>query len=134
MKTLKQVRHVLVVDDDPAIRTVLAIGLEMSDFSVAAAVDAAEAEMMARRLAPHVIVLDWMMPGVDGVSLLRTLKADERTRDIPVIMLTAKASDADVLEGWQAGASYYMTKPFDIDQLIAFIESLSQPDDEGSRL
>lgn len=130
MKTLKQVRHVLVVDDDPDIRAVLAIGLEMSDFSVAAAADAVEAEMMARRLAPHVIILDWMMPGVDGVSLLRALKADERTRDIPVIMLTAKTSDADVLEGWQAGASYYMTKPFDIDHLIAFIESLGEPDEE----
>lgn len=131
MKTLKKVRHVLVVDDDPDIRTVLSIGLEMSDFSVAAAVDGFEAEMMARRLRPHVIILDWMMPGLDGVTLLRNLKSDELTRDIPVIMLTAKTADADVLEGWQAGAAYYMTKPFDIDHLIEFLESLETPQDDG---
>jgi DNA-binding response OmpR family regulator len=65
-----------------------------------------------------------MMPGRDGYQVLAALKASQATRDIPVVLLTAKATDAEVWQGWQAGADYYLTKPFNIDELIHYIEMI----------
>ena len=115
------VRRVLVADDDPDILDLLTLNLECHGYQVHPAVDGLEARDMALRLIPDLIVLDVMMPKMDGLEVLSALKAHPQTRDIPVVMLTAKASDSDVWQGWQAGADYYITKPFDLDELMRFI-------------
>lgn len=118
----------LVADDDPDIRTLLTLNLELSGYTVAVAANGGEAGRLARSLLPDLIVLDGMMPVSDGFAVLQALKADETTREIPVVMLTARTADADVWAGWQAGATYYMTKPFDPDHLLQFIEYLGDPE------
>lgn len=115
------VRRVLVADDDPDILDLLTLNLECHGYQVHPAVDGEEARNLALRLIPDLIVLDVMMPKMDGLEVLAALKAHPQTRDIPVVMLTAKASDSDVWQGWQAGADYYITKPFDLDELMRFI-------------
>lgn len=117
-------KRILIVDDEPDIRTFLSMTLEATDYLVTVAEDGLQASQMARHLRPDVIILDVMMPGMDGISVLRGLRADAETADIPVVLLTAKAGDADTWAGWEAGANYYMTKPFDIDHLLDFLESL----------
>ena len=118
----------LVADDDPDIRALLTLNLELSGYTVAVAANGGEAGELARSLLPDLIVLDGMMPVSDGFDVLQALKADEATTEIPVVMLTARAGDADVWAGWQAGATYYMTKPFDPDHLLQFIEYLDDPE------
>jgi DNA-binding response OmpR family regulator len=122
------IRTVLVADDDPDIREVVALNLELSGYDVTVADNGGQAGELARELLPDAIVLDVMMPVHDGVSVLRQLKEDEATAAIPVILLTAKASDSDAWDGWQAGAAYYMTKPFDPDHLLQFLEYLGDPE------
>jgi len=122
------IHTVLVADDDPDLRALLALNLELSGYSVTVAENGGEAGELARSLLPDLIVLDVMMPVSDGFHILEGLKADEATRDIPVVMLTALASDKDVWAGWQAGAAYYMTKPFDPEQLLQFIQYLDDPE------
>ena len=126
--TTSNIRRVLVADDDEDIRALIVMNLEMSGYRVAAASDGVEAAKLARTLLPDVIVLDVMMPGMDGLDVLHGLKTWPETRDIPVIMLSAKASDQDVWHGWQAGVDYYMTKPFDLDHLLQYIDYLNDPE------
>ena len=110
-----------MADDDPDILDLLKLNLEVHGYQVHAAADGEEARELALRLLPDLIVLDVMMPKMDGLQVLAELKAHPDTKDIPVVMLTAKASDTDVWQGWQAGADYYITKPFDLDELMRFI-------------
>jgi DNA-binding response OmpR family regulator len=117
-------RHVLVVDDDEDVRLFLATTLEMFEFSVSVACDGREAEALAHALLPSVVLLDVMMPDRDGFEVLRKLKGDESTRDIPVVLVTAKVTDDDLWTGWANGAAYYITKPFDPDHLLEFLEAL----------
>lgn len=124
---LPDIHKVLVVDDDNDIRDLLTIDLEMSGYEVLTARNGLEAEAMAKEEAPDLIVLDVMMPGRTGYEVLTSLRADDRTSAIPVVMLTAMTSDEDVWAGWSAGADYYMTKPFDYDQLERFIRYLEEP-------
>ena len=124
------IQKVLVVDDDRDIRELLVLDLEMSGYEVLVAENGFQAEEVARQELPDLIVLDVMMPGRTGFEVLTSLRADERTHDIPVVMLTAKTSDDDVWAGWSAGADYYMTKPFDYDQLDRFIKYLQEPGGE----
>ena len=119
--TQSTVRRVLVADDDPDILDLLTLNLECHGYQVHAAADGEQAREMAMRMLPDLVVLDVMMPKMDGLEVLAALKAHPETRDIPVVMLTAKASDSDVWQGWQAGADYYITKPFDLDELMRFI-------------
>lgn len=130
----QKVSRVLVADDDSDIRTFLALTLEDGGYEVSLAGDGAEAMRAARQTQPQLIVLDVMMPGVDGISALRSLKADPRTNQIPIVLLTAKTADHDVWAGWQAGADYYMTKPFDLDDLMRFIDHLGDPEGEHLRV
>lgn len=117
--------RILVADDDPDLRTLLALNLASEGYRVETARDGDEAWDLALRAAPEAIVLDVMMPGRDGMDLLCSLREHPRTRDIPVVLLTAKANDADVWGGYKAGAHYYMTKPFDIDELLRFLDTLT---------
>lgn len=114
-------RRVLVADDDDDIVELLRINLEAHGYEVAAVHDGQAALDAVRSDRPDLLVLDWMMPGKDGMQTLTELKADESLKDLPVVMITAKTTDNDVWEGWQAGADFYITKPFDLDELMRFI-------------
>jgi two-component system response regulator RpaA len=122
------IRTVLVADDDPDIRAMVALNLELSGYEVTVAENGGVAVDLAKAHLPDVVVLDVMMPVRDGYSVLRELKSDDRTADIPVVLLTAKAGDKDAWDGWLAGATYYMTKPFDPEHLLHFLEYLVDPE------
>ena len=119
-----QVRRVLVADDDPDMVTILRVNLEAEGYAVDAAVDGQAALDLARGTRPDMIVLDVMMPRIDGITVLTEMRSDPDTRDIPIVLLTAKSNDDDIWAGWQAGADYYLTKPFQLDELLHFIEYL----------
>jgi DNA-binding response OmpR family regulator len=119
--------RILVADDDDAIRNLLALNLRAEGFDVVTATNGEEAWRLARDACPDLVVLDVMMPERDGLDVLASLKAHPRTKDVPVVLLTAKASDAEVWEGWRAGADYYITKPFELDELLHFVELLLRP-------
>lgn len=119
------VRRVLVADDDPNLRALLVMNLQMEGLEVHAFDNGEDVVRRAGDIQPDLMVLDIMMPQRDGLSALQALKQDPRTRHIPVVLLTAKATDAEVWEGWEAGADFYITKPFDVDELLHFIQYLS---------
>lgn len=114
-------KRVLVADDDEDIVELLRINLEAHGYEVSAVGDGQAALDAVRADRPDLLVLDWMMPVKDGMQALAELKADESLKDLPVVMITAKTTDDDVWEGWQAGADFYITKPFDLDELMRFI-------------
>jgi DNA-binding response OmpR family regulator len=109
---------VLVIDDDPVILELLRVNFEIEGFDVVCARDGDEGFAMAQELQPDVVISDIMMPRRDGLQLLSDLKADPRTEDLPVILLSAKAQKSEVEHGLQLGADDYITKPFDPIQLI----------------
>jgi DNA-binding response OmpR family regulator len=109
---------VLVVDDnEDSVRIIEAI-LRSAGFEVSVAGDGKQGIEMAEATGPELIILDIMMPVMDGVEALQKLRASPRTSRIPVILLTAKTQDEDVIAGYQTGADYYMTKPFTAKQLL----------------
>lgn len=118
----------MVADDERDIAGLLALNLEMAGYEVHAAHDGQAALEAIQRELPDFVLLDVMMPRMDGFEVLRRLKADPETCDIPVIMLTAKAGDADVWRGWEAGASYYVTKPFDLEEVLRYLSFLEGND------
>jgi DNA-binding response OmpR family regulator len=109
---------VLVIDDDPVILELLRVNFEIEGFNVVCARDGDEGLAMAQDLHPDVVISDIMMPRRDGLQLLSDLKADPRTEDLPVILLSAKAQKSEVQHGLDMGADDYITKPFDPIQLI----------------
>jgi DNA-binding response OmpR family regulator len=113
--------RVLVVDDDPAIRRILSQTLELEDYEVTGAADGEEALEMISGEMPDVVILDVMMPRMHGFDVLRQIRHNPETADLPVILLTAKSSAEDTWEGWREGVDYYMTKPFDVEELIRFL-------------
>ena len=115
---------ILVVEDDPAIQELIAVNLEHAGHRVTRALDAGQAEAEIRKALPDVVLLDWMLPGMQGLELARKLRADRRTRDIPIIMLTARAQEGDKVAGLEAGADDYVTKPFSPRELIARIQAV----------
>lgn len=108
----------LLVDDDPHILKSLRIYLEMEKFQVRTARSGQEALQLIDEELPDLVVLDIMMPDMDGFKVLDQLRNDTRTKDLHIIMLTAKGQDADVLRGHQQGVSSYMTKPVNYDELV----------------
>lgn len=114
--------NILVVDDDPAVQRVLVQALELEGHRVTTADDGEQALSAIATELPDIVVLDVMMPKVHGFEVLRRIREDERTRTLPVILLTAKSATEDVWEGWSRGVDYYMTKPFDIEELLRFLE------------
>jgi two-component system phosphate regulon response regulator PhoB len=115
---------VLVVEDEPQIRELLAVNLEHAGHKVVRAGTAEEAEAVIRAELPDVLVLDWMLPGESGVALARRLRQNERTRDLPILMLTARAMEQDKVSGLEAGADDYLTKPFSPRELNARIKAV----------
>lgn len=114
--------RVLVVDDDPGVRGVVELALDRYELFFAE--DGVEALEMLEHQKVDAVVLDVMMPRLDGVGTLKRIRLEETTRDLPVVMLTAKAGEDDHLRGYQAGADAYVTKPFDPDDLVAAVEEV----------
>jgi DNA-binding response OmpR family regulator len=127
MRDQKDLRRVVVADDERDIAGLLTMNLEMEGYTVETVYDGEAALEAIHRTEPDFVLLDVMMPKMNGLDVLQALKADPATADIPVIMLTAKAGDDDVWAGWSAGASYYLTKPFDLDELLRYLAYLGDP-------
>jgi DNA-binding response OmpR family regulator len=116
---------VLVIDDDPVIVKLLRVNFELEGFNVISAADGREGVEMARAERPDVVVSDIMMPVMNGLELVSTLKSDPDTADLPVLLLSAKAQMADVQRGFELGADDYVTKPFDPIELIDKVTALA---------
>ena len=124
---------VLVVDDEPGIVAIVQTNLEAEGYSVVAAADGEEALRRVQEEHPDLVILDVMMPVMDGWQVLERLERDEKTAGLPVIMLTAKAQDEDILQGLEQGAVEYMTKPFYPEDLAASVTLLLSVFDRGLR-
>jgi len=112
---------VMVIDDDRDIRFVIRMNLEAEGYDVHECADGAAAVEAIGTTMPDIIVCDIMMPGIDGYGVLEHLKSTRETSHIPLIFLSAKGSDREIWEGWQSGADYYLTKPFDPDELLTYL-------------
>ncbi len=115
---------ILVVEDEPAIQELISVNLTFAGHKVLRAFDAEQAQTLIRAELPDLILLDWMLPGASGITLARSLRSDERTRQVPLIMLTAKGAEHDKVEGLEAGADDYITKPFSPRELVARIKAV----------
>jgi len=115
---------ILVVEDEPAIQELLAVNLRHAGFEVIRAGSAEEGEAAIRAAMPDVAILDWMLPGQSGVALAKKLRQDERTRELPIIMLTARVHEEDKIQGLEAGADDYVTKPFSPKELVARVRAV----------
>jgi two-component system phosphate regulon response regulator PhoB len=115
---------VLVVEDEPQIQELVAVNLEHAGHRVLRAASAEAADAAIRAELPDVVVLDWMLPGESGVAFARRLRGDPRTRDLPILMLTARAMEQDKVAGLEAGADDYLTKPFSPKELNARIKAV----------
>ena len=120
----KNKNHILVVDDEKAILEFIQFNLEQSGFQVTTVKTGETALKKARSIEPDLVVLDLMLPGIDGLDVCRILKSDKETEDIFVIMLTAKGSEEDIVKGLELGADDYLTKPFSPKVLVARIKAL----------
>jgi two-component system phosphate regulon response regulator PhoB len=116
--------RVLVVEDEPAIVELVVVNLEHAGHTALRAGSVTEAESHLRGALPDVILLDWMLPGESGFAFLKRLRADKRTRELPIILLTARAGEPDKLAGLEAGADDYLTKPFSTKELMARIKAV----------
>ncbi|SEK98272.1 phosphate regulon transcriptional regulator PhoB [Pacificibacter marinus] len=115
--------HVLVVEDEPAQREVLGYNFESEGFSVTRAENGDDALMFVEEDAPDLIVLDWMLPGVSGIEICRRLKSRTETRQIPIIMLSARSEDVDRVRGLETGADDYVVKPYSVIELMARVRT-----------
>jgi two-component system phosphate regulon response regulator PhoB len=116
--------NILVVEDEPAIQELLALNLEHAGHHVLRARDAEQAGELVRHALPDLILLDWMLPGQSGANFARALRQDERTKQVPIIMLTARGQEQDKVAGLDAGADDYVTKPFSPRELLARIKAV----------
>ncbi len=116
--------RVMAVDDDHVIRGLLEVNLEMEGYDVITAVDGQDALTKVRENPPDLILLDVMMPNVNGWQVAEALKGDEATRDIPIVFLSARAMEADVRKGTDLGVESYVTKPFDPIDLMELVARL----------
>jgi two-component system alkaline phosphatase synthesis response regulator PhoP len=114
-------RTIVVVDDDQDIRMILRANLEDEGYEVMEAAGGREALEVITSNDPDLVVLDIMMPEVDGYDVLQELRSKPEYAELPVVLLTARRQESDVWEGWSAGADYYITKPFKMKELIQFI-------------
>ncbi|NRB38673.1 MAG: phosphate regulon transcriptional regulator PhoB [Pseudomonadales bacterium] len=116
--------NILVVDDEKAIRDMIRMGLEMAGFACMEAANTSAAFAIVHDQRPDLILLDWMLPGGSGLELLRRMKKDDVCADIPIIMLTAKTSEDNKIQGLELGADDYIAKPFAPRELVARINAV----------
>lgn len=117
-------KRILVVEDEAPIREMLCFVLEQKGYETVEAEDYADGLAKVREPYPELIVLDWMMPGGSGIQFIKQLKQDEVTRQIPVVMLTARGEEEDKVRGLEAGADDYITKPFSPRELVARLKAV----------
>ena len=122
-------RKILTCDDEKHIVRLIQVNLERQGYEVITAFNGLECLEKVKEDRPDLIVLDVMMPEMTGFEVLEKLKKDPETESIPVIMLTARAQDSDVLRGWQSGVECYLTKPFNPMELIAFVKRIFSMED-----
>ncbi len=115
--------HVLLVEDEPAQREVLAYNLEAEGYAVSRAENGEEAMLQVNEMTPDLVILDWMMPLMSGIEVCRQLKTREDTRNIPVIMLSARSEEVDAVRGLETGADDYVTKPYSLRELMARVRT-----------
>jgi two-component system phosphate regulon response regulator PhoB len=132
---MKKTPRILIVEDEPAIAELIAVNLRHNGFAPVWAEDGAVAQREIDAGLPDAILLDWMLPGQTGLQLARKWRADERTRGIPILMLTARGDEPDKVAGLDAGADDYITKPFSTQELLARIRAVlrrraPEPSDE----
>ena len=128
---------VLLVEDEPAQREVLSYNLEADGFRVLTASNGEEALLIVAETPPDIIVLDWMMPNVSGIEVCRQLKTRSETRAIPIIMLSARSEEVDLVRGLETGADDYMVKPYSVVELLARVRAQlrrTRPATVGERL
>ncbi|MEO8011430.1 MAG: phosphate regulon transcriptional regulator PhoB [Dokdonella sp.] len=117
-------KRVLIVEDEPAIRDMVAFALRKAGMEAIHAADARSAQSAISDQVPDLILLDWMLPGMTGIDLARRLRREDLTRDIPIIMLTARGEETDRVNGLDAGVDDYVVKPFSARELIARIRAV----------
>ncbi|WP_040852993.1 phosphate regulon transcriptional regulator PhoB [Thiorhodospira sibirica] len=117
-------KSILFVEDEAPIREMVSFALSRAGFEVTEACDASQAQNQLANQLPDLILLDWMLPGISGIDLARRLKRDEYTREIPIIMLTARGEEDDKVSGLDAGIDDYITKPFSPRELVARIKAV----------
>ena len=128
---------ILIVEDEAALVTMLRYNLEKENFRVCEATDGEEALTVVAEQNPDLVVLDWMLPMMSGIEVCRQLRRKPRTRDLPIIMLTARGEEGDRVRGLNTGADDYMTKPFSVPELVARIRALlrrAQPTPQKGQL
>ena len=126
-------KRILIVDDEPAIRDMVAYALRKGEYEPVVAGDAREAQAQIADRVPDLILLDWMLPGTSGLELARRWRRDRLTREVPIIMLTARGEENDRVGGLEAGVDDYVVKPFSARELLARIRAVlrrSREDDE----
>jgi two-component system phosphate regulon response regulator PhoB len=116
--------RVLVVEDESAIAELISINLRHAGYDVTIAATADQAQVEVDGVLPDLVVLDWMLPGQSGLVLAKRWRAQARTRELPIIMLTARAEEGDMISGLDAGADDYLTKPFSTNELLARIRAV----------
>lgn len=121
---------ILVCDDERHIVRLIQVNLERQGYQVVTAFDGKEGLEKIKAEKPNCVVLDVMMPYMDGFEVLKSLRRDPETENLPVIMLTAKAQDKDVFEGYHYGADMYLTKPFNPMELVTFVKRITASEDE----
>lgn len=116
--------RILIVEDEPSIAELIAINLSHAGYEVQKALQTEVAASLMREELPSLLILDWMLPGKSGVQFARELRANERTRSLPILMLTAKSEENDKVLGLDSGADDYVTKPFSPKELVARVKAL----------
>lgn len=117
-------KRILIIDDEPAIRDMVAYALRKAEYEPVPAGDAREAQVRISERVPDLILLDWMLPGTSGLELARRFRRDELTREIPIIMLTARGEENDRVSGLESGVDDYVVKPFSARELLARIKAV----------
>ena len=116
--------NILLVEDEPAIQELIAVNLEHAGHHVIRASNAESALGIVRNALPDLLLIDWMLPGMSGAALARQLRQEDRTKQIPIILLTARSAESDKVAGLEAGADDYVTKPFSPRELLARIQAV----------
>lgn len=116
--------NILLVEDEPAIQELIAFNLEQAGHHVLRADTAEQGLSLVKNALPDLVLLDWMLPGVSGIDFARRLRSDERTKTVPIIMLTARSEEPDKIAGLESGADDYITKPFSPRELVARIKAV----------
>ena len=115
---------ILIVEDEPSISELIAVNLSHAGFLPVRAFQTEQASQLMKEVLPDLVVLDWMLPGKSGVQFAKELRANERTKDIPIILLTARSEEMDKIAGLEAGADDYVTKPFSPKELVARVRAV----------